>query len=79
MPLNGARDLAALLRDDPRVPSCMVQQLYRHATGRLEQTSETAAFAALEQRFADSGYRFKDLLIALATSEAFRTVREVSP
>lgn len=79
VPLEGARDLAALLRDDPRVPSCMVQQLYRHATGRLEQTSETAAFVALEERFAESGYRFKDLMIALATSDAFRTVREVSP
>ncbi len=79
VPLEGARDLAELLRDDPRVPSCMVQQLYRHATGRLEATSETAAFADLEERFAASGYRFKDLLVALATSEAFRTIREVSP
>jgi len=79
IPLADARDLATMLRDDPRVPRCMVRQLHRHATGRLEEQSEMAALLELEDTFAASGYRFRDLLVALATSEAFRTVREVTP
>lgn len=74
MPLSGARDLAELLRDDPRVSACIVEQLYRHAQGRLDARSEAAALVELEEAFAESGYRFRDLLLALATSEAFRTV-----
>ena len=77
--LYGAADLAALLREDERVPRCVVQQLYRHATGRLEASSEATVLAQMEARFAASAYRFKDLMVALATSEGFRRVREVTP
>ncbi|HJL25376.1 MAG TPA: DUF1585 domain-containing protein, partial [Polyangiaceae bacterium LLY-WYZ-15_(1-7)] len=64
-----------VLRDDPRVPACVVRQLFRHASGRLERTSEARALRALEEEFAAGGYRFRELMVALATSEAFRTAR----
>jgi hypothetical protein len=54
----------------------VVRQLYRHASGRLELASEEAALVALDEAFADSGYRFRDLMVALAMSEGFRTVNE---
>jgi len=73
-PLANARDLAVALRDDARVPACIVRQLYRHANGRLELSSEEAALVELEEAFADSGYRFRDLMVALALSEGFRIV-----
>ncbi|MCA9635399.1 MAG: DUF1588 domain-containing protein, partial [Myxococcales bacterium] len=72
-PLAGARDLAKALEDDPRVSRCMVTQLYRHATGRLDQAQEYPGLKAIDQEFAEGGYRFHDLLLALVTSEAFRT------
>ena len=74
VPLESASDLAELLRDDERVPGCIVRQLYRHANGRLERDHEEAALVELERAFADAGYRFKELMIELATSEAFRVV-----
>ncbi|MFY0532725.1 DUF1592 domain-containing protein [Nannocystis pusilla] len=76
MPLDGARDLAEALKTDPRVGRCIVNQLYRHATGRLPQPSETPALEALEQRFIKADHRFKQLLLDLVVSEAFRTVAE---
>ncbi len=76
VPLEDAGDLATMLQDDRRVPRCVVRQLYRHAMGRLEERRETEALVDLENAFAASGYRFRDLLVAFATSEAFRTVAD---
>ncbi len=77
-PLADARDLSAALRDDARVPACIVRQLYRHANARLELASEEAALVELETAFAESGYRFRDLMVAMALSEGFRTISEGS-
>ena len=75
IPLTDASELGTTLRDDPRVPRCMVKQLYRHANGRLEEEGELRQIVELSDEFAASGYRFRDLLLALATSEGFRTAR----
>ncbi len=74
VPLDDARDLALVLADDPRLPACMVKQLYRHASGRLEVSTEARALRSLTEHFEATGYRFRDLLLALATHEAFRTL-----
>ncbi len=75
VPLADATALGDTLRDDVRVPRCMVKQLYRHANGRLEEEGELRQIVELSDAFAASGYRFQDLLLALATSEGFRTAR----
>src|SRR5690606_23424651 len=75
-PLSGARDLAAALETDPRVGRCIVQQLYRHATRRLPNPSEFTALKHLEARSIDSDHRFRQLLLDLVVSEAFRTDAE---
>lgn len=74
VPMADARDLAAVLRDDERVGDCMARQLYRHANGRLETFGERRALRDLQSSFAASGYRFRDLMLALALSEGFRKV-----
>jgi len=76
VPLNDARDLAVVLRDSEQVGRCMAQQLYRHATGRLDEPGERPSLEAIQEEFAASGYRFADLIVAIATSEGFRTVSE---
>jgi uncharacterized protein DUF1592/uncharacterized protein DUF1588/uncharacterized protein DUF1595/uncharacterized protein DUF1585 len=70
--LAGARDLAKLLEGDERVGHCIVQQLYRHANGRLDAAGEAAALDQIDARFADGGYRFRELLVALVTHPSFR-------
>lgn len=79
VPLADARDLADVLATDARVAACMVKQLYRHASGRLDTPAEAPALEALTASFATSGYRMKELLVELAVSEAFRTVGKEVP
>jgi hypothetical protein len=65
---------------DRGVAACMVRQLYRHASGRLEAEGEADALAALTDEFAASGYQFRSLVLAMVASRSFRTVaREAQP
>ncbi len=77
-PLADASELAAMLRHDIRVGNCVARQLYRHASARLETVGEREILRDLQNRFAASGYRFRELLVALALSEGFRTAAEPS-
>jgi hypothetical protein len=81
VPLADARELAAHLVGDPRVPACMVRQLFRHANGRLELEGEADALAALTEEFAAGGHQFRSLLVSLVASDSFRTLtaEEVKP
>jgi len=71
---DGARQLGALLRDSPDVTRCLVRNLFRHATGHLERSGEKSALFAIDDAFADNGYRMKDLLVDLVSSPAFLRV-----
>lgn len=81
VPLADARALAAHLESDPRVATCMVRQLFRHASGRLELESEAALLTALTDDFAAGGYQFRSLLVSLVADQGFRTLApvEVAP
>jgi hypothetical protein len=81
VPLANARALADHLATDERVSRCMVKQLFRHAMGRLDDPPERPALDAMHERFASSGYRFRELVVALVTSQSYRFVSppEVSP
>ena len=70
----GPRELGQLLFDHPQLPDCMVRNLYRNSMGHLETTGEEPAIAALDESFAEGGYRVQELLVALVTSPAFRLV-----
>lgn len=72
--LSDARDLAAVLGQDPRVGQCIATQLFRHANGRLEHSGEFSALMDLNDRFGARGYRFTELMLEMVTHEAFRTV-----
>ena len=49
----------------------IVKQLFRYAFGRQETVSDQPVIDALVARFRDSGFRFRELVVALATSELF--------
>lgn len=68
---TGARGLGEALREHPRVPACLVNTVYRYATGRPSVDVERELVAALEQEFAASGYRLRELLERIATHEKF--------
>ncbi len=59
---------------DPRSMQCLVQNLFRGSMGHRETAGEQASIDAVEEAFAASGYRIRELLVALAVSPAFRMV-----
>lgn len=71
---DGARTLGGLLRGSPEVTSCLVRNIFRHATGHLELPTEKPALDLLDLAFEESGYRIKDLLVEVVSSPAFLRV-----
>lgn len=64
---------AWLVANIDRFSQCLAEKLMTYATGRVPNYSEGAEIAALVARNHESGNGFQDLLLALITSETFRT------
>ena len=69
---SGAKQLGQLLSQDPRVMACLVKQLYRYGSARLEAEGEAATLEALDTAFATQGYQLRPLLLELVGSDGFR-------
>ena len=69
---NGAKQLGQVLSQDPRVTACLVKQLYRYGSARLEADSEAATLEGLDAAFATKGYQMRPLLLELVSSDGFR-------
>jgi hypothetical protein len=65
------RELGRLLARSGTCQRAIVKQLFRYAFGRQETVSDQPVIDALVARFRDSGFRFRELVVALATSELF--------
>jgi hypothetical protein len=64
---SDAKQLGRILADSTVCQQCVVRQIFRYANGRLETTADEETIQKLFARFRDSGFHFKELLIALAT------------
>jgi hypothetical protein len=73
---NGAKGLAQMLRDDKRVPECLVQNVFAYGVGRKTSIKDEDYLINETKAFADDGYRFKDLLANIATSPGFFNVAQ---
>ncbi len=71
-PFDGARELGAILQDQPEVAACLVQRFYEFSLGT--QDHRGAPTFALVQAFHDSGRLFPELVRALVMHESFRIV-----
>jgi hypothetical protein len=72
IPFSGAKQLGARLAEDPRVMACLVKQLYRYGSARLEAPSEEAVLKSIGDAFAAGGYQLRPLLLELVGSDGFR-------
>ena len=73
------KDVAGLeqaLHDHPALPSCLVKRTYAYGIGGPLTAADDSELAYLNQRFQNAGYRFPDLLRAIALSNAFMDVSE---
>jgi hypothetical protein len=67
----GARGLADLLREDPRVPACMVRDVFAYGVGRKTDDRDEDYLAGQAQQFAANGYRVPDLMMQVAATPEF--------
>lgn len=67
-----AVELGALLAEQPGVADCVVRNLYRYATGHIEQPDEQAIVVALREALEDNGYDLTAAVDALVRHEGFR-------
>jgi hypothetical protein len=65
------RELGTLLAKEPACQRCIVKQLFRYATGRTETVQDQPILDAALGDFRASRFRFRELIIAIATSPSF--------
>lgn len=75
----GARQLGQAIAQHPRLAECVARQLYRHATGHVEEVAEQGAIAELGRSFDGLGFRFQRLLLQVVMSDAFRLATQGAP
>jgi hypothetical protein len=76
---DGARTLGAILAQRVDVMECLVRNVFRHSIGHVEIHGERDVIEQLSDEFMADGLDLQELLVALVTSEAFRTVGIVEP
>ncbi len=68
---NGPAELADLIIDSGNLERCVVQQVYRLAMGRREQSGDRPVLDALGERFKENDHAFDTLLVDLVSAESF--------
>lgn len=77
-PFNGALELQQKLAQSETVQQCVATQWFRYAYGRGETAADSCNVQKLTTQFASGGYRVRDLLAGLTTTNAF-LYRRVTP
>lgn len=73
---DGAAELGALLRDDARVPRCLIENVYTQGMGYVPGAEVEPALDEVEAGFAAADHRMKQMLVELSASPLFRLVGE---
>ncbi len=68
---SSPKELGRLLSQSETCQKAIVKQLFRYAFGRQETPSDQPVIEGLYERLRDSGFRFRELIIALVTSDLF--------
>ena len=68
---SSPKEAGRVLASDPGCQKCVVKMLFRYATGRPEAEADQPSIETALAEFRSSQFRFKNLIIAIATSEPF--------
>jgi hypothetical protein len=68
---EGAPGLGNYLRNEPRVASCLVRNVYQYGVGQKTFGADRPYLTAQTKAFTENGYRFPDLMIQIAASPEF--------
>jgi Protein of unknown function (DUF1585) len=66
--------LGDAIANDPVVAQCLVRRYYSYAIGNVERAADRSVINSLVESFHASGYNFRQLVLDVATSEAFSSV-----
>ncbi|UQA56077.1 DUF1592 domain-containing protein [Polyangium aurulentum] len=72
---NGAVEMGQVLHDDTRFGRCVTTHLLTYALGRGMSPSDDPYLDQISAEFQGGGYKLKELIAIIATSEPFRTRR----
>ena len=76
---DGAAGLGQVLHDDPKFTACFARKLYSYGTGANSEEVRPTSFKDAYKAFADSGYKLRVFLRAIATSPEFFSVPTPQP
>jgi hypothetical protein len=68
---EGAQGLGQYLHDNPRVPACLVRNVFAYGVGRKPDAQDGDYLRGQATAFANDGYRFPDLIVQIASSPQF--------
>jgi len=68
---QGARGLGQALRDNERIPACIVRNVYAYGVGQEPGLDDRPYLESQTQSFAQDGFRFTSLLRQVASSPEF--------
>jgi hypothetical protein len=68
---EGAQGLGKFLHDDPRVPACLVSNVYAYGVGRKPDYQDEDYLSGQTKAFAGNGYRVPELMMQIASSPQF--------
>jgi hypothetical protein len=71
-PFTGVAELSQRLAASDRVQRCLATNWYRYAMGRVETEADGCSLQDVQKKFASTGGQFKELLVALTLTDAFR-------
>ena len=74
VPVANSRELSQAISADPAVAQCLVRKYYAYATGHSERDVDGTVLNTLATSFMDSGYQLRELVVAIATHDAFSSV-----
>lgn len=75
VPVADAKELGVVMSESVAISECMVRKYFSYALGRPEVRTDDGVLNALSTSFEESGYRFRELILALIASEAFSVVQ----
>ena len=71
---SNAMGLEQALHDNPSTPTCLVERMASYALGRPVKADDQDLLKSVNDRFASSGYRMKELLRVIAIDKSFYAV-----
>lgn len=72
--VNDARALGQAIAADPKVAECLVRKFYSYSVGHRERDVDGTVLNTLVASFQASGFKFRQLVLDIVTSEAFSAV-----